>query len=47
VEWQLVANEFDRIAWTPLIGQILRDFAELAARWCGERSRDPSVARRS
>jgi hypothetical protein len=23
-----------------VIGQILRDFAELAARWCGERSRE-------
>ena len=46
VEWQLVANELDRIArygnsMNPaVIGQILMDFAELAARWCGERSRE-------
>jgi hypothetical protein len=46
VEWQLVANELDRIArygnsMNPaVIGQILSGFAELAARWCGERSRE-------
>lgn len=46
VEWQLVANKFDRIARygnsidPAVIRQILRDFAELAACWCGERSRE-------
>jgi hypothetical protein len=46
VEWQLVANQFDRIARygnsmdPAVIGKTLSDFAELAARWCGERSRE-------
>jgi hypothetical protein len=46
VEWRIVANELDRIAryensMNPAeVGQILRDFAELAARWCNERSRE-------
>ena len=46
VEWQIAANELDRIARygnsmnSAVTGQILRDFAELAARWCGERSRE-------
>ena len=46
VEWRLVANELDRSARygnsmdSAVTGKILRDFAELAARWCGERLRE-------